>query len=148
MKLDRILLTTDLSDESLRAFAPLATLALAHQSSVTLLHVVEDTPIMPRGAAFAPPITLPGAEADQRRAEEWLAARSGNAFADLPVDVKVIMAPNVGEAIPSYAKEHGYDLIAISTHGRSGFKALVMGSVASAVLRHADRPVLVFPRVK
>lgn len=146
MKLDRILLTTDLSDESLRAFAPLATLALAQRSSVTLLHVVEDTPIMPRGAAFAAPITLPGAEADQRRAEEWLAARSGNAFAGLPVDVKVIMAPNVGEAIPAYAKEHGYDLIAISTHGRSGFRALVMGSVASAVLRHADRPVLVFPR--
>lgn len=148
MKLDRILLTTDLSDESLRAFAPLASLAVAHQSSVTLLHVVEDTPIMPRGAAFAAPITLPGAEADQRRAEEWLAARAGNAFAGLPVDVKVIMAPDVGEAIPAYAKEHGYDLIAISTHGRSGFRALVMGSVASAVLRHADRPVLVFPRSK
>jgi nucleotide-binding universal stress UspA family protein len=147
MKLDRILLTTDLSDESLRAFAPLASLAKAQHASVTLLHVVEDTPITPRGAAFAAPISLPGAEADQRRAEEWLGERAGNAFAGLPVDVKVIRAPNVGEAIPGYAKDHGYDLIAMATHGRTGFRALVMGSVASAVLRHADRPVLVFPRV-
>jgi nucleotide-binding universal stress UspA family protein len=147
MKLDRILLTTDLSDESLRAFAPLASLAKSQQSSVTLLHVVEDTPIVPRGAAFAAPITLPGAEADQQRAEAWLAARADHAFAGLPVDVKVILAPNVGEAIPAYAREHGYDLIAMATHGRTGFRALVMGSVASAVLRHADRPVLVFPRV-
>lgn len=146
MKLDRILLTTDLSDESLRAFAPLASLAKAHNASVTLLHVVEDTPITPRGAPFAPPISLPGAEEDQREAEAWLGARAGNAFAGLPVDVQVIRAPNVAEAIPAYASEHGYDLIALATHGRTGFRALVIGSVASSVLKHATMPVLVFPR--
>jgi nucleotide-binding universal stress UspA family protein len=37
-------------------------------------------------------------------------------------------------------------LIALSSHGRSGFRRLVMGSVAEAVLRHARVPVLVFPR--
>ncbi len=146
MKLDRILLTTDLSDESLRAFAPLASLAKAQGSAVTLLHVVEDTTIMPRGAAFAPPISLPGAEADTHRAEEWLAARADNALAGLPVEVHVIRAPNVAEAVAHYAREHNYDLIAMATHGRTGFRALVMGSVAAAVLRHADRPVLIFPR--
>jgi nucleotide-binding universal stress UspA family protein len=146
MKLDRILLTTDLSDESLRAFAPLASLAKAQGSTVTLLHVVEDTTVTPRGAAFAPPISLPGAEADTHRAEAWLAERAGNALAGLPVEVQVIRAPNVANAVAHYAHEHEYDLIAMATHGRTGFRALMMGSVASAVLRHADRPVLVFPR--
>ena len=148
MKFDRILLTTDLSDESLRAFAPLASLAKGQNAAVTLLHVVEDAPITPRGAGFAAPISLPGAEQDVRRAEEWLAARAGNALAGLPVEVTVVRAANVGEAISAYAAEHGFDLIAMATHGRTGFRALIMGSVAAAVLRHADRPVLVFPRAK
>lgn len=146
MKLDRILLTTDLSDESLRAFAPLASLAKANNASVTLLHVVEDAQITPRGAGFAAPISLPGAEEDVRRAEQWLDARANNAFAGLPVHVAVIRANNVGPAIAAYATEHGHDLIAMATHGRTGFRALLMGSVAASVLRHADRPVLVFPR--
>jgi nucleotide-binding universal stress UspA family protein len=146
MKLDRILLTTDLSDESLRAFAPLASLAKANDATVTLLHVVEDTPVTLRGAGFAPPVTLPGTEEDVRHANAWLAERAHNAFAGLPVEVVVLRATNVGTAIADYAREHAVDLIGLSTHGRTGFRALLMGSVAAAVLRHADRPVLVFPR--
>ena len=34
------------------------------------------------------------------------------------------------------------DLVAMSTHGRSGLSRLVMGSVAEEVLRHANVPVL------
>lgn len=146
MKLDRILLTTDLSEESLRAFAPLASLAKANSASVTLLHVVEDAQVTLRGAGFAPPVPLPGTEEDEREATAWLQARAHNALAGLPVQVAVIRATNVGPAIAAYAAEHGCDLIAMATHGRSGFRALLMGSVAAAVLRHANRPVLVFPR--
>lgn len=146
MKLDRILLTTDLSDESLRAFAPLASLARANAASVTLLHCVEDAQVTLRGAGFAPPVSLPGTDEDEREAKDWLAARAHNALAGLPVEVAVIRAANIGPAIAAYAAEHGFDLIAMATHGRTGFRALLMGSVAAAVLRHADRPVIVFPR--
>lgn len=146
MQLARLLLTTDLSAESLRAFAPLAALARAQGSTVTLLHVVEDASFTPRGAAFAAPIHLPGAEEDQARAEAWLAEHAHDALGDLPLEVRVIRADKPGPAIARYATEHQCDLIAMSTHGRTGFRALFVGSVTESVLRHADCPVLVFPR--
>ena len=39
--------------------------------------------------------------------------------------------------------EGGADLIALETHGRSGFSRLIMGSVADKVIRGSSRPVLV-----
>lgn len=51
----------------------------------------------------------------------------------------------VAEAIIPFileiAKSSGADLIAMSTHGRSGLGRLLFGSVAEQVLRHADVPV-------
>jgi nucleotide-binding universal stress UspA family protein len=40
------------------------------------------------------------------------------------------------------AREHRADMIAMTTHGRSGVGRLLFGSVAEAVLREADIPVL------
>ena len=40
------------------------------------------------------------------------------------------------------ARETGADLIAMTTHGRSGLGRLLFGSVAEAVLRQAEIPVL------
>ena len=54
---------------------------------------------------------------------------------------------NVGDEILSAAEARRCDLIAMSTHGRSGFQRLVLGSVAEGVLRHSDVPVLFFPRL-
>jgi nucleotide-binding universal stress UspA family protein len=36
-----------------------------------------------------------------------------------------------------------YDLIVMSTHGRTGFRRFLMGSVAEKVLRMSDKPVMV-----
>lgn len=146
MKLDRILLTTDLSTESLRAFTPLANLVRDHASTVILLHVVEDVALTPRGAPLAASIHLPGAEEDQKKAEAWLAEHGGESLQGLKVTVRVIRAEKVAQAITEFAAEEKVDLIGMATHGRSGFKALFVGSVAADVLRHAKRPVLVFPR--
>lgn len=43
------------------------------------------------------------------------------------------------------AEKRDVDLIVTATHGRTGFKHLLMGSVAEQVVRHAHRPVLVVP---
>lgn len=50
-----------------------------------------------------------------------------------------------GDPAPSmvrFAKEHGVDLIVMSTHGRTGFSRLLMGSIAEEVVRKAECPVL------
>lgn len=47
----------------------------------------------------------------------------------------------VGKAIESAARD-GQDLIVMSTNGRSGFKRLIVGSVASQVIHLSDTPIL------
>ncbi len=49
--------------------------------------------------------------------------------------------PTPYEEILAAARETAADLIAMSTHGRSGLGRLLFGSVAEAVLRHAEVPV-------
>jgi nucleotide-binding universal stress UspA family protein len=46
------------------------------------------------------------------------------------------------QVIPEAAEALGADAIVMATHGRSGLSRLVFGSVASAVLQHGGRPVL------
>jgi nucleotide-binding universal stress UspA family protein len=43
------------------------------------------------------------------------------------------------------ATEWHADLIVMGTHGRRGFRRLVLGSVAERVLRSASCPVLMIP---
>ncbi len=49
------------------------------------------------------------------------------------------------EQIISYSREHGVDLIVISTHGYGGVKRLLLGSVTDRVIRSCEVPVLVIP---
>jgi nucleotide-binding universal stress UspA family protein len=50
---------------------------------------------------------------------------------------------NAAEEIVATAEETPESLIVMSSHGRTGVKRWVLGSVAETVVRHADRPVLV-----
>jgi nucleotide-binding universal stress UspA family protein len=53
-----------------------------------------------------------------------------------------VTAGTPAERIFTYAEEHLIDLIAISTHGRTGIKRFVLGSVARQVIFSTDIPVL------
>jgi len=49
----------------------------------------------------------------------------------------------IGSAIVDYAERENIDLIVIGSRGRSGFKKMLLGSVASDVVTYAHCPVLV-----
>ncbi len=51
---------------------------------------------------------------------------------------------SVEEGVIRYADEVNADLIAMATHGRTGFAHVIAGSVAEDVVKHAKRPVLTF----
>ncbi|MDG5767324.1 universal stress protein [Balneolales bacterium ANBcel1] len=53
----------------------------------------------------------------------------------------IVQVGNPAEAIIEAARN--YDLIVMTTHGRTGFSRLIMGSVAEKVIRFAPVPVLV-----
>ena len=54
----------------------------------------------------------------------------------------VVEFGGAAEKIVEYANENNIDLILMGTHGRTGLKRVIMGSVAEAVVRKADCPVL------
>ena len=61
------------------------------------------------------------------------------------IQIKTVIIPskNISGDILDYAEENNIDLIVIGTRGRSGFKRLLLGSVASHVVTYAHCPVLV-----
>jgi nucleotide-binding universal stress UspA family protein len=57
-----------------------------------------------------------------------------------------VLDGDAAECIVAMAKEHHCDLVAMSTHGRSGWQRFLLGSVTEKVARRAACPVLAFPQ--
>lgn len=62
----------------------------------------------------------------------------------LTLQTEILAGPTVDE-ICAAARDPGVDLVVTSTHGRTGLKHALIGSVAEQVVRYAERPVLVVP---
>lgn len=147
MPLRRILLTTDLSEGSRTAYGAVAELARALGARVTLLHVFVDLIVPPpSGVPIAVPLHAPETRERLEEARRQLAAEADAGLAGIEHEARTAAAADVAGEIVRQAREGGFDLIALATHGRSGFRRMVLGSVAEAVLRRADVPVLVVPR--
>ena len=71
--------------------------------------------------------------------------RVANAAKEAGVSCETIQVENVPphEAIIAAAEDKGCDLIAMSSHGRSGLPRILIGSVTNKVLTLAKTPVLV-----
>ena len=67
---------------------------------------------------------------------------------DLEQDAKVevLTGEDVAQTITSYAARTGAAFIAMSTHGRTGFRHFVLGSVTEGVVRSSTTPVICFPQ--
>ena len=70
--------------------------------------------------------------------------RQMNFLRGLPVQTETLPGHAVDE-ICAAANEPDVNLIVTSTHGRSGFKHALIGSVAEHVVRYADCAVMVVP---
>jgi nucleotide-binding universal stress UspA family protein len=83
---------------------------------------------------------LAGLEDDRRQGLQQLAADHLSGVAH---EVHIEAADDVAKTICEFAEEHSADMIAIGTHGRTGLRRALMGSVAEAVIRCSNVPVLV-----
>ncbi len=145
MNLRKILVATDFSPDSERAIDAALELAHGNGGQVTLLHVYEMPPhSTPYLGMYVPaPELTADIVADTRRALEAQKAR--RATEGVAIEIAWAAGTPASEAaaeIVRYAAEHDFDLIVVGSHGRRGFRRLVLGSVAEAVVRTADRPVL------
>jgi nucleotide-binding universal stress UspA family protein len=108
---------------------------------VALVQVLEVTPPMAvEGTRYFRAEDL---EARRREAEAYLRPVAAKLRAR-GVDVETVVRHGApADEIVAAAREVGADLIAMTTHGRSGLGRLLFGSVTESVLRHAELPVFV-----
>jgi len=111
---------------------------------VTLLQVLSPAaPSVVAGADVAAvAYTEEQMEKTTRKAMDYL-NKAGEALRNKGVTVQAkVGIGNAAEEIKKAADEINADLIAMSTHGRSGFSRWVLGSVADRVLRGENKPIL------
>src|SRR5262245_7150832 len=134
IKLQSILVATDLGEASAAALMYGRALARTFGANLHLLHVMENTFLRPMPAD---PLTF--------KAAVYLRLREQLTVEDR-LDLRAIAALEVSdepaETIVEYAKSFAIDLIVTGTHGRRGAAHLLMGSVAERVVRTAPCPVL------
>ena len=70
--------------------------------------------------------------------------RELNALAAAGFSTRVVVQfdDDVAQNIVEFAQNEAVDLIAMTTHGRTGLRRVITGSVAAHVLRHSGKPVL------
>lgn len=143
MNPQHILLPTDLSELSLRPLdhSP----ELFEGRRVTLLHVVSSASVEVTGESNGAPVEDPRVAGEMAEAREALAKIASQLPDSAEVAIEIHAGREAGKDIASWAKGHGVDLIAISTHGLTGLRRFLIGSIAESVLKHTAVPVLVFP---
>ncbi|MDH3278281.1 MAG: universal stress protein [Nitrosopumilus sp.] len=81
---------------------------------------------------------------EENKAKDFLnKIKNSNQMENVNISVNIIHNSSVVDGILSFADNNNIDLIVIGSHGRSGFKKLVLGSVASGVVTKAKCPVLI-----
>lgn len=143
LRIRRILVPLDGSELSATIVPHAAALARITGAAVQLVHVIE--PVFRVGEAILVPAVEYDAEAHERHQLESrgylerIAARlSGEGLA---VETRVVSGEAV-QTLLDQARETGADLIALATHGRSGWQRLAFGSVADKIVRSSTLPVL------
>jgi nucleotide-binding universal stress UspA family protein len=139
-KLKKILVPVDFSGCAKKALQYAIPLAKEHEAALTLLYVVPT--ICPTGDFVA---------ADYAALQAEMRANGDKELAKLAVDEvrgevsadTIVHTGSPALEIITMAKSLPADLIVISTHGRTGLKHVVLGSVAEHVVRRAPCPVLV-----
>jgi len=134
----KILVPTDGSIAAETVLDPAAQFAQLFDAKVLVLHAEAPVVIPGYGEMGIPPI-LPPTPSDKDPITEPAAERL-RGFG-LAVCRRTVAGDSAG-VILDQSHSDGVDLVAMATHGRSGFSRWILGSVAERVLRHAGVPLL------
>jgi nucleotide-binding universal stress UspA family protein len=143
-----ILISTDGSEVAQKGVDHGLSLAKSIDAKVTVVTVTEPFPYRAdfAGGGWAPsPADISGYEAGKMQAASKLLASVRNAAEKLGVDAAVLHVPDArpAEAIVDVAEARGCSLIVMASHGRRGFRRMLLGSQTAEVLAHSPVPVLV-----
>lgn len=144
-----ILIATDGSELAGKAVAAGIQLAAALGAHITFLTVT--APLATLGEQDTAFAGLP--EAVRRQGLAYLAADADRTMsaalsaakaAGVSADTLKVEDRHPHEAIIAAAKSRSADVILMASHGRSGIKAVLLGSITQKVLTHSSLPVLVY----
>lgn len=145
LRFEKIVVPVDGSDTAELALCSASQLAKQLQASLTLVHVIEDLP----SQYYAMDATLSDRtvrefEAALEARARGITARAAEACDPAPIESRILhtYGYSVAQTINRVADTIDADLIVLGTHGRTGVKRLLLGSVAESVAHHANVPVL------
>ncbi len=135
----KILCPTDFSEPSYEALKAANELALHFSAALILIHVVPLVTDIPTSADFYIPSDILTAEADAKKAlQEVVEKRVSD---KVRIRTKVVIGHPADEIVSTAADENAH-IIVIATHGLTGWRRFIFGSVAEKVVRLAPCPVL------
>jgi nucleotide-binding universal stress UspA family protein len=144
----RILCPVDFSDFSRNAFDHAVAIAHRYHATVTALHMV---PISSAASLLPASDMVPSRAIPPMKVDREGLTRDLEGFLDVGdssgvlVRYEVSEAPDVPVEILERADRLPADLIVLGTHGRTGVRRFLFGSVAETLLRSARQPVLTVP---
>jgi nucleotide-binding universal stress UspA family protein len=137
----RIVVALDGSELAEAALPEAERFARTMNASILLVRAVVPPAILHGGEIV--PGALPVLDELETEASQYLERTAERVRAHgVEVDLKVA-AGIPAEVLLDVANDNGADLIVMTTHGRSGLDRWMFGSVADAVVRHGELPVLV-----
>jgi nucleotide-binding universal stress UspA family protein len=154
-KINKLLIALDQSEQPAVIMNYGTTIAERYTSDITLLHILPseirykedagssvnevDTGILP-----SPP-SVKLAEAAYLQAYRWLESiAESSQKKNISTEIKVLIATDsVPVEILSYAEKNKIDLIIVGTKGKTRPERVLLGSVTSYVITHAQCPILV-----
>ena len=138
---EKILVAVDGSIYSMMALDQAISMATICNSTLFAIMVVEAYPKL-----LTPGPTVE--EKIEKKAKEFLERVKDKASQkNISCETIVRTGGQPHELIVREAKEKNIDLIVMGTHGKTGLKKLIMGSVAQRVIGYAPCPVLVVPAI-
>jgi len=142
IKVRRIMAPTDFSEPSVEALGVAAEVAEQFEAELLLVHVLTPPPKRSEWAD-ASKWTVPlSVQHDKESAEEALQELVDRRVSDAVQCRLIVEIGDLPDSLLDAAEREKVDLLVIATHGRTGWRRLVFGSVSEPVIRDAHCPVL------
>lgn len=148
----KILVSIDFSDAADQVIEKVAHLVCCPETVVHLMHIVEPSICYEVTGVLPDEVPFPVLDSEERGEVRAAAAKCLHEYAEklraltrAKVEEVVNDEFEIADAIISYAQENEIDLIALGKHGKGFLATVLVGSVATSVVKHSPIPVVVIP---
>ncbi len=140
VQIKNLICTTDFSELSNRAIPYAIALAKEYGAKLYVCHVVG----LPTTAIYGEILIDPAEQ--QNKVLEYAREQLKQIIGKQPIDWEPhVSIGHTADEVNKLAEEKSADLLITATHGRSGLKRLILGSVTGRLIRTIPCPVLIIP---